>query len=141
MFNIKNQHVGFYLTLITLIAAVIGLVYSLINAGTDSFAKIGTSGLVIGCIVAAIVALVLYVILGSKESIVRDVMPVIAGVALMVAAAQFIVPRVNTIASIMTFTSNDQTMADLQSAIIAEAALVVAALVNMISAFTPVARN
>ena len=40
-------------------------------------------------------------------------MSVVAGVTLVVAAAQFISPRVNTIASIMTFTNNAQTMADL----------------------------
>lgn len=139
--NIKKMRVGSYVAIITIIAAAVGLAYAMINAGTTSFAKVGTSPVVIGCAIVAIVALVLYIVLGGKESIIRDVMPVIAGVALMVAAAQFIIPRVNTIASIMTFTSNDQTMADLQSAIIAEAALLVACVVNMIGSFLPAARN
>lgn len=139
--NIKKMSVGSYVAIITIIAAVVGLVYAMINAGTTSFTKVGTSPVVIGCAVVAIVILVLYIVLGSKESIIRDVMPVIAGVALMVAAAQFIIPRVNTIASIMTFTSNDQTMADLQSAIIAEAALLAACVINMIGSFLPAARS
>lgn len=138
--NIKRMHIGSYVAVITIIAAVVGLAYAMINAGTDSFSKIGTSSLVIGCVVVAIAALVVYIVLGSKESIVRDVMPVIAGAALMIAAAQFIIPRVNTIASIMTFTSNDQTLADLRSAIIAEAALVIAAVINMIGSFLPVSK-
>lgn len=139
--DMKRLHVGSYVAVITIIAAVIGLAYAMINAGTDSFSKIGTSGLVIGCIIVAIAALVIYIVLGTKESIVRDIMPVIAGAALMIAAAQFIIPRVNTIASIMTFTSNDQTLGDLQSAIIAEAALVVAAVINMVGSFLPVTRS
>lgn len=139
--NLKKMSGGSYVAIITIIAAVVGLVYAMINAGTTSFTKIGTSPVVTGCAVVAIVALVLYIVLGTKESILRDVMPVIAGVALMIAAAQFIIPRVNTIASIMTFTSNDQTLGDLQSAIIAEAALVVAAVINMVGSFLPVTRS
>lgn len=139
--DIKKMSAGSYVAIITIIAAVVGLVYAMINSGTDSFSKIGTSSMVTGGIVVAIIALVIYIVLGQKQSMIADAMPVIAGAALMIAAAQFIIPRVNTIASIMTFTSNAQTMADLQSCIVAEAALVVAAVINMVGAFLPVSKN
>ena len=45
---------------------------------------------------------------------------------------------VNTIASIMTFTNNAQTMADLSSAIYGTAALLIAVVLNIIAAFTNV---
>lgn len=73
--------------------------------------------MVIGCAVIAILALVLRVVLDKKLAIAADAMSVVAGITLVVAAVQFISPRVNTIASIMTFTNNAQTMADLSSAI------------------------
>ena len=73
-----------------------------------------------------------------EQAIAADVMSVVAGVTLVVAAAQFISPRVNTIASIMTFTNNAQTMADLSSAIYGTAALLIAVVLNIIAAFTNV---
>ena len=99
---------------------------------------IGTSPVVIGCAVIAILALVLRVVLDKKLAIAADAMSVVAGITLVVAAAQFISPRVNTIASIMTFTNNAQTMADLSSAIYGTAALLIAVVLNIIAAFTNV---
>ena len=78
------------------------------------------------------------VVLDKKLSIAADAMSVVAGITLVVAAVQFISPRVNTIASIMTFTNNAQTMADLSSAIYGTAALLIAVVLNIIAAFTNV---
>ena len=116
----------------------IRLGFCIVNAGTDSFRKIGTSPIVIGCAVIAILALVLRVVLDKKLAIAADAMSVVAGITLVVAAVQFISPRVNTIASIMTFTNNAQTMADLSSAIYGTAALLIAVVLNIIAAFTNV---
>lgn len=80
----------------------------------------------------------LRVVLDKKLTIAADAMSVVAGITLVVAAAQFISPRVNTIASIMTFTNNAQTMADLSSAIYGTAALLIAVVLNIIAAFTNV---
>ena len=134
----NKKGAGFVLTLLTAIAGVVGLVFCMVNANTDSFRKIGTSPAVIACAVIAVVALVLRIVLDSKQALAADVMSVIAGVTLMVAAAQFISPRVNTIASIITFTNNAQTMADLSSAIYGTAALLIAVVLNIIAAFTNV---
>ena len=80
----------------------------------------------------------LRVVLDKKLAIAADAMSVVAGITLVVAAVQFISPRVNTIASIMTFTNNAQTMADLSSAIYGTAALLIAVVLNIIAAFTNV---
>ena len=135
MSSTNKKGAGLILSLLTAVAGAVGLGFCIVNAGTDSFRKIGTSPVVIGC---AILALVLRVVLDKKLAIAADAMSVVAGITLVVAAAQFISPRVNTIASIMTFTNNAQTMADLSSAIYGTAALLIAVVLNIIAAFTNV---
>lgn len=133
MSSTNKKGAGLILSLLTAVAGAVGLGFCIVNAGTDSFRKIGTSPVVI-----AILALVLRVVLDKKLTIAADAMSVVAGITLVVAAAQFISPRVNTIASIMTFTNNAQTMADLSSAIYGTAALLIAVVLNIIAAFTNV---
>jgi len=111
MSSTNKKGAGLILSLLTAVAGAVGLGFCIVNAGTDSFRKIGTSPIVIGCAVIAILALVLRVVLDKKLAIAADAMSVVAGITLVVAAVQFISPRVNTIASIMTFTNNAQTMA------------------------------
>ena len=136
MSSTNKKGAGLILSLLTAVAGAVGLGFCIVNAGTDSFRKIGTSPVVIGCAVIAI--LVLRVVLDKKLAIAADAMSVVAGITLVVAAVQFISPRVNTIASIMTFTNNAQTMADLSSAIYGTAALLIAVVLNIIAAFTNV---
>ena len=136
--TVKKKGAGLILSLLTAVAGAVGLGFCIVNAGTDSFRKIGTSPVVIGCAVIAILALVLRVVLDKKLTIAADAMSVVAGLTLVVAAVQFLSPRVNTIASIMTFTNNAQTMADLSSAIYGTAALLIAVVLNIIAAFTNV---
>lgn len=133
MSSTNKKGAGLILSLLTAVAGAVGLGFCIVNAGTDSFRKIGTSPVVI-----AILALVLRVVLDKKLAIAADAMSVVAGITLVVAAVQFISPRVNTIASIMTFTNNAQTMADLSSAIYGTAALLIAVVLNIIAAFTNV---
>ena len=134
MSSTNKKGAGLILSLLTAVAGAVGLAFCIVNAGTDSFRKIGT----IGCAVIAILALVLRVVLDKKLTVAADAMSVVAGITLVVAAVQFISPRVNTIASIMTFTNNAQTMADLSSAIYGTAALLIAVVLNIIAAFTNV---
>lgn len=61
-------------------------------------------------------------------------MSVVAGITLVVALHSSSAPALNTIASIMTFTNNAQTMADLSSAIYGTAALLIAVVLNIIAA-------
>lgn len=137
----KKLGAGAVLTALTAIAGLVGLVFSLINGGTDSFKNIGTSPAAIACAAVAVIALVLRIVLDAKQPVAADVMTVVAGVCLIVSLAQFISPRVNTIASIITFTNNAQTMSDLSSAVVAAAALLVAVVLNIIAAFTKVNKD
>ena len=59
MSSTNKKGAGLILSLLTAVAGAVGLGFCIVNAGTDSFRKIGTSPVVIGCAVIAILALVL----------------------------------------------------------------------------------
>ena len=127
MSSTNKKGAGLILSLLTAVACAVGLGFCIVNAGTDSFRKIGTSP-----------EKDTILMVNGKLTIAADALSVVAGITLVVAAVQFISPRVNTIASIMTFTNNAQTMADLSSAIYGTAALLIAVVLNIIAAFTNV---
>ena len=138
---LKNQRAGFYLSALTTVASVVGFVFYMVNCNTNYFRNMGTNPAVIGCTVVAIIAQVLYLLISQKSSIAADIMPVVSGVLLVTGLALFIQSRVNGIAAIMTFTNNAQNMADLSSAIVGMVALVIAMLLNMVSAFFAVRKD
>ena len=74
MSSTNKKGAGLILSLLTAVAGAVGLGFCIVNAGTDSFRKIGTSPVVIGCAVIAILALVLRVVLDKKLAIAADVM-------------------------------------------------------------------
>ena len=92
MTSTNKKGAGLILSLLTAIAGVVGLVFCMVNANTDSFRAVGTSPIVIGCAVIAILALVLRVVLDDKLALAADAMSVVAGITLVVAAVQFISP-------------------------------------------------
>ena len=132
---LKNRSAGFYAGALTLIAGAVGLGFYLVNCNTAYFRNLGTSPIVVGCAVAAIVAELLYLAL---RGVAADLMPVISGVCLMSALGTFLSSRINGIAAIMTFTNNAKNMADLSSAIVGMVALLIAAILNIIAAFLAV---
>lgn len=67
MSSTNKKGAGFILSLLTAIAGVVGLVFCMVNANTDSFRSVGTSPVVIVCAVAAIIALILRVVLDAKQ--------------------------------------------------------------------------
>ena len=69
MTSTNKKGAGFILSLLTAIAGVVGLVFCMVNANTDSFRSVGTSPVVIACAVIAVVALVLRVLLDGKQAI------------------------------------------------------------------------
>ena len=79
MSSTNKKGAGLILSLLTAVAGAVGLGFCIVNAGTDSFRKIGTSPVVIGCAVIAILALVLRVVLDKKLTIAADAMSVVAG--------------------------------------------------------------
>lgn len=78
MSSTNKKGAGLILSLLTAVAGAVGLAFCIVNAGTDSFRKIGTSPVVIGCAVIAILALVLRVVLDKKLAIAADAMSVVA---------------------------------------------------------------
>ena len=132
---------GFFTTILTIAATIVGLVYYNINTGTNSFASLGKDPKIFGLLSAALAVLVIWLLAGSSKRKILDVLPVAAPILTILAGLTLADSRVNGIASILTFTNNAQSMADLRSAIIAIAAIVVAAVLGMLNAFFEVRKE
>ena len=140
---IKKQSVGFYFAALAVIAAVAATVFYLINCNTAYFSNLGVNAVIVGGLVVAILLELVYIIGYNKAdaSLVVDVLPVVSGALLMVAFAQFITARVNSIATILSFERNAQTMRDLSSAIVGMICCFVAILFNIIGSFFKVVKT
>lgn len=132
----RNKSVGLYTSIISIIAALVGLVAYIANANTTYFKNSGINPLVICGLVLSIVLLVVYVVIGLKKTAIwLDLLPIISCIATVVALANFISARVNGIAAIMTFENNASNMADLSSAIVGIIATLLAVIIGIVSAF------
>ncbi|WP_099467652.1 hypothetical protein [Konateibacter massiliensis] len=140
---IKKQAAGFYLTVIAVILAAAGIVFYLINCNTAYFVNFGVKGSVIACAVIAIVLEIAFIaastLAGEKNYF--DILPVASAVLLVTALVTFISSRVNSIASIMTFENNAQTMSDLSSAIIGMVLCLLAVIVSVTASFFKVVKE
>ena len=137
----KRALFGSIMTVITIVAAVVGLINYITNSNTTYFAGLGKDPVVIGCAAVAIAALALWLVLGNPKAAWTDILPVAAPALLIVAALTLVNSRINGVAAIMTFENNAQNMADLQSAIVAIAALVAAAVLAALNAFSDVKKE
>ena len=117
--------IGFILTVLTMIVTSVSLFLYLQNCKTNYFANMGVDTTVAACLVAAVVLEALMLALSLTA----------------VAAIQFIGSRIAGAASIMTFESNAENMADLNNAIVAMACCVIALLLVMISSFFKVVKE
>ncbi|KAB8286633.1 hypothetical protein DSM100688_2233 [Bifidobacterium ramosum] len=153
---IKQQSIGFYVNILALAAAVVALVYYVINCHTSYFLSAGMNPGVLACSVGVIV-LELVILVGNQFAgaaagsgsagsaagvswlrVVLDVCVVAVSVMLMCAFAFFLSDRVNSIASIATFNQNAQNMADLMSAIYGMIAYVVAVVLSIVASYLKV---
>jgi hypothetical protein len=137
----KRALLGSIMTAITIVAALVGLVNYIMNSNTTYFSGLGKDPIVIGGAVLGIAALALWLVLGEPKASWKDILPVLAPVCLIVAALNLVNSRINGIAAIMTFENNAQNMADLQSGIIAIAALIAAAVLAVFTAFFDVKKE
>ena len=128
---------------LAVIAAVVATVFYLINCNTAYFSNLGVNAVIVGCLIVAIVLELVYIIGYNKVgvSLVMDVLPLVCGALMMVAFAQFITARVNSIATILSFERNAQTMSDLSSAIIGMICCFVAILLNIIGSYFKVVKT
>lgn len=129
------------MTVITIVVAVVGLANYIMNSNTTYFSGLGKDPLVIGGAALGIAALVLWLVLGEPKASWKDILPMLAPVCLIVAALNLVNSRINGVAAIMTFENNAQNMADLQSAIVAIAALIAAAVLAVFTAFFDVKKE
>ena len=100
MSSTNKKGAGLILSLLTAVAGAVGLGFCIVFAGTDSFRKIGTSPVDIGCAVIAILALVLRVVLDKKLTIAADAMSVVAGVKMKIDSSKVLVQLGHAIASV-----------------------------------------
>lgn len=139
----RKMGIGFILTVLTMIVTAVSLFLYLRNCKTNYFANMGVNTTVAACLVIAIVLEALMLVLSMKqgEKAWLDVIPVACGVLTAVAAIQFIGSRIAGAASIMTFESNAENMADLNNAIVAMASCVIALVLVMVSSFFKVVKE
>ena len=134
---IKKQSAGFYLSLLTIILAFIGIMLYFGNCKTAYFSNLGMNTTVVACLVLAMICEVIFLIgnetMGSQ--FVLDIFPILAAVLFMIGTVTFITTRVNGMAAIMTFTNNESTMADLNHTIITIAICFVAFLFSVVASF------
>ena len=137
----KRAIFGSAVTVIAVIAAVVGFANYIINSNTNYFAGLGKDPVVIGASVVAIAALAAWFFVGEAKASWKDILPIAAPACLIVAALTLVNSRINGIAAIMTFENNAQNMADLGSAITAIGALVCAAVLAAFAAFFDVKKD
>ncbi len=131
----KKLGAGMISSCITLVLAIVGFVAYIINCNTAYFSNLGKNPIVIATLVIAIVALMAWMTLGKVSPSWTDIFPIVAPACLFIGGITLLNTRINGMAAIMTFTNNAQNMADMTSAIVAIAAIIVAAIVGIVSAF------
>lgn len=142
MSNIKKKAAGFYITLLTVLATVVSAIFYLVNCNTQYFANLGINGGIVVLLAVAAVLEIAYIIGSGRADLKKyfDLIPIISGMILMIAFVLLLNVRVSSIATILSFQKNAQTMADLSSAIAAMAACIIAAILNMAGAFFKVSK-
>lgn len=142
MSNIKKMAAGFYITLLTVLATVVSAIFYLVNCNTQYFANLGINGGIVVLLAVAAVLEIAYIIGSGRADLKKyfDLIPIISGMILMIAFVLLLNVRVSSIATILSFQKNAQTMADLSSAIAAMAACIIAAILNMAGAFFKVSK-
>jgi hypothetical protein len=133
---------GLFMTVISIIAAVISFIYYMVNCNTAYFKNAGISPVVAGCIMVAIALQAVLIIIGMKgQPMWADILPIVVSTLLMFATANFISIRAVPFATIITFENSAKNMADLSSAIIGIAACLVATLVSIVAAFFDITKE
>lgn len=140
--DLKKQTAGFYISLLTVLTTVISIIFYLINCKTEYFANYGMNGWIVICLIIAAAIEVAYILGSNKKEMKKyfEIFPIIGGAVLMIAFVLFLNARVSSIATILSFQKNAQTMSDLSSAIAAMGCCFAAAVFNMIGAFFKVVK-
>ena len=139
---LKKQSVGFYFSVIVVILSLVGMAMYLKNSATAYFSNLGKDPVILACLIVAVIAELLFMILSQKGmKSWMDILPVAVSVLLMLGAVLFASSRVNGIASIMTFENNAQTMADLSSAVTGIGFCLAAGIVSIVASFFDITKE
>ncbi len=131
-----KKSVGFFMTILSAAASVVGAVAYFMNSRTNYFINLGLDPVVMGCIAAAVLLQVVYIVVTQKgHQLWSDVLAVLSPALMMVATIILTGTRISPIASIMTFENNAQNMADLTSAIVGIAACLIAVIIGIAASF------
>ena len=132
----KKNFFGICLTVLAVILAVVGVVFYVINTRTSYFSNQGLNITVVAAAGGAALGLLIYLIAAGKgPHFLTGLLPVCASVLLVLSTVLLLGARVAGIASIMTFEGNASTRADMTSAIVAIAALLLATIISTIASF------
>lgn len=138
----RKISIGLYLTAISAIAGLVGLIAYVMNCGTSYFSKLGMSPLVVSLLAVAVLLELVVIVVGLKGTPMwADILPIGSTVLLMLGAIQLLSIRVNGIAAVMTFENNASNMADMTSAIVAIAACLIAGIVSIIASFFDITKE
>lgn len=134
---LKKQSAGFYLTMLTVIFAALGLIFYVINCNTAYFKNSGIDIRIVVCILFAAAINVILIVASwvSKDGVILDMIPIASAVFLVLAFVTFASSRIASIATIMTFENNAQTMSDLSSALTGIVFCFLAVLFSVASSF------
>lgn len=131
-----KKSIGFYLTILSALAAFVAAAAYVVNCNTDYFIGLGVSPVVMCCLIAAIALQIAYLILTRNgHRMWNDILAVLPPVLLIEAVVTLINVRTNSFAAIMTFENNARNMADMTSAIVSIAACVMAVLISILASF------
>lgn len=140
---LKKQSADSYLMILAAVLSAASVIFYLINCNTSYFSNLGVdSGIVICLVLAAVLELVMVIgVNKAGTQMYFDVIPVLCAALLIVGFVLFVSARVNSIATIMSFERNDQTMADLSSAIAGMVLCFAAAIFNIAGSFLKTVRE
>lgn len=133
----KKQALGFYLTGISLLALLVGMIAYLANAQTAYFSQLGINAGVMICTVLGLAAMTCRIVTEERGAagLLSDILAPVSGVLVMAAFVLLVKARVYGFASILTFENTPQNMADLSSAFTAIIACLLAVIFCIIASF------
>lgn len=131
-----KKAIGFYMTILSALAAFTATAAYLVNCSTDYFIGLGVSPVVMACLITAITLQIVYLILTKNgHKMWHDILAVLPPVLLIEAVVTLVNVRTNSFAAVMTFENNARNMADMTSAIVSIAACVIAVLISILASF------
>ena len=139
----KKLSAGAYLSCVSVILAVVGVIAYVVNTGTNYYAKMGVDSTVIVCLIAAAVLIAARIVVGliAGDPMWSGILPVAGSVLAVVGFMYLVNARVNNLAAVFTYENNAANMADTTSCIIAIACALITVILSIVAAFFDVTKE